>query len=427
MTSNGPIAGTPGRSGGRKRDSFMRSWRPDLQGGEAETAVFGGVVVSEHPQLVNSRLSNRRWVKFRRPKKLMLCLGSCLLTLLVLEICLRLYGYDRLRALHNGEHLILQPSAHPILKYELAPGASSWAWGANVTINSRGFRGAEPATGHYGGYRILILGDSIAFGNELEVEATFSHKLQQQLLKSMDCEVLNFGIGGYDSLQEVALLEYRGLEYKSDLVVVAYCLNDAGIASANLEFLETLQSLTTSHLYLSRLVQFVSERLERAKQKTWTMYRNTPLVFRREHEQQIADIGDDDNELLALMAGVVPVYPSNWYGDPDRIGRLRFAFQWLQELSSENGFSVLVMIIPWLDSGSEGYRHTTAHRIVELEAQRVGFDTIDLTGQFMQAGVENLRIKSRDPLHPNEAGHSIIAQELLKYVRSHTKRMLHPQ
>jgi len=88
-------------------------------------------------------------MKDRLPKNLVLCLVSFFFILLVLEMSLRLYGYDRLSALRNGREMILQPSTHPILKYELRPGASGWAWSANVDINSHGFRGPEPLPGTY--------------------------------------------------------------------------------------------------------------------------------------------------------------------------------------------------------------------------------------------------------------------------------------
>lgn len=309
------------------------------------------------------------------------------------------------------------------MQYELIPGTAGWAWETNVVINTHGFRGPEPTPGRYPGFRILFLGDSITFGNFLDLEATFAHQLMQRLLlEAKDFDVLNFGVGGYDTLQEVALLEDRGLNYYPDLVVVTYCLNDAGIASANLQFIEKLQTRQQNPLFRLRLVQFVAERLDRIKHKRWQNHKNDPAVFRREYAQQIETIGDDETELLELMKSVPASHPSEWYGDRDRIGRLRFSFQWLSQLSRQQGFSVLVMIIPWLTGDPETYPHATAHRIVELEARRVGFDILDLTQPFMRAGAENLRRKPGDLVHPNEAGQAIIAEEVSRYVRAQAKK-----
>ena len=368
--------------------------------------------------------------KHGRLKNVILLLVSFFLTFAALEIFLRLYGYEGyhpLERLRNGRELVLKPSTHPILKYEYTPGATGLAWGANVTINSHGFRGIEPSRDDYAGYRVLILGDSVTFGNYLELEATFAYK-SQRLLSSdtQDFEILNFGVGGYDTLQEVALMEQRGLKYHPDLVVLAYCLNDAGIVSVNLEFIEKLQGFAKNPLFRLRLIQFIAERSDIIRRKFRSRYEN--IFFCRENEQWIDKISDDEDELLSLMESAPDSWPSSWYKDHCRIGRLRYAFRWLNELSRENGFAVSVMTIPLLTGNSGEYPLNAAHRIIELEARRAGFDTIDLVEQFMQSGVEALKIYPQDLIHPNEAGHSIIAAELAKHVRaSAKKRYVHSQ
>ena len=350
-------------------------------------------------------------------KNVALVLVSCIAILACCEIALRLGGYDPMRGLRDGRELILRPSSQPDLKYELNPGASGQAWGTRVVINSHGFRGPEPRQDKRPGYRILILGDSIAFGNFLSLRETFAYQLQQLLFAdSQDAEVLNFGVGGYDTVQEVALLESRGLQYEPDLVVVTYCLNDAAIVSANLKFIEELRARERNVLYRLRVVQFVAEKLDIVKHKTWVDHKNDREVFRREYGHQIDPIRDGETELLALMDEAPPVHPSKWYGDRDRVGRLRFAFRRLSELSRQAGFSVVVVIVPWLIEGGGNYPYTTVHRIVELEARRAGFATIDLTGRFVSAGIGNLKRHPRDYLHANEAGHAIIADELMRYI-----------
>lgn len=358
-------------------------------------------------------------------KKVLLCIVSCLVTLLMLEMLIRLYGYDPLRNLRKGRELILQPSTHPNVKYELTPGASGRAWGADITINSRGFRGPEPVPGRFPGTRIIVLGDSITFGNFLPIESTFASQLQQLLrVEAQNVEVLNFGVGGYDTLQEVALLEFRGRQYHPDMIVVGYCLNDIGIVSLNLEYMERVQARQANLWSRSRLVQFVSHKLDMYRLQNWSNYKNSHAVFRREYAQQIDTISDDETELLALMESVPHEHPSVWYKDRDRVGRLRFAFRHLRNLSIEDGFTVLVVIMPWLTGNPDVYPHSAVHRIVALEARRAGFATLDLTEEFMQAGVENLRIDHQDLIHPNKVGHTIIADALSTYIRTQAKKAL---
>jgi len=348
-------------------------------------------------------------------KKLALSAASFLITLLALEIGLRLYGYNPLGDWRNDREYILRASAYPDLKYELTPGATGDFSDTSITINSQGFRGPEPSSSPPG-LRIIVLGDSIAFGNSVRVEDNFPSQLQQRLHSdNRDVEILNFGVGGYDTLQEVSLLEIRGLRYHPNLVVVAYCLNDISIASTNLQEIEWRRS-PRNFLYVSRLAQFVSTSIEKIRLKRWLSHMNQPDVFHREYEQQIDTISDDEVELLKLMKDA-PTYPSTTYhGDRDRVGRLRFSFRKLAKSSRENGFRGVVMIIPLLLGDAATYSHRTAHRIVEMEARRAGFDTVDVTDGFMRVGVENLKTEFGDIIHPNRRGHAIMADVLSEYV-----------
>ena len=366
---------------------------------------------------------NRRLFQMRGHylKKIGLSAASLLITLIALEIALRFWDYNPLKDWREGREFVMRPSAYPELKYELTPGASGGAWGTDIKINSQGFRGPEPSR-NPSTHRVIVLGDSIAFGHNLPVEDTFSFQLQQRLVAhGRDVEILNFGVGGYDTLQEVSLLEIRGLKYHPDLVVVAYCLNDISIASADVEHIKRMQPSHSSFLYESRLAQLISVNIETIRVKNWLKHMNEPQVFHREYENQIDPISDDESELLALM-NQAPKWPSTtWYGDRDRVGRLRFGFRRLSRISKENDFPVVIMIVPLLLDNGGAYSHRAAHRIVEMEARRAGFDTIDLTDEFMRTGMENLKSSLGDIIHPNKVGHTIMADSLSAFIGEHLK------
>ncbi len=352
--------------------------------------------------------------------KIAVSTASFLLTLMALEIGLRLYGFNPLRDWQSGREYVLRASAYPDLKYELTPGTTGGSSDTDIKINSQGFRGPEPSSSP-SGRRMIVLGDSIAFGHFMLWEDTFTSQLQQRLYSgNQDVEILNFGVSGYDILQEVSLLEIRGLKYHPNLVVVAYCLNDISIDSTNLEHIEWRRS-QRSFLYRSRLAQFVSTNIEKIRIKRWLSHMNQPEVFHREYERQIDAISEDEVELLNLMENA-PRWPSTTlYGDRDRVGRLRFSFRRLASSSRENDFLVVIMIVPLLVGDAGTYSHRTAHRIVEMEARRAGFDTIDLTDAFMRAGMGNLTTEFGDIIHPNRRGHAIMADLLSEYVLNHLK------
>ena len=131
-----------------------------------------------------------------------------------------------------------KPSNNPIIGSELKPNVEEKFDGypiklprvTTVKINSDGFRDKEYSIEKLNNtFRIIVLGDSITFGWGVENNETFSEILEDKLNSlnnGINYEVLNFGVHGYNTLQEVELLKEKGLKYKPDMVIVGYYMND---------------------------------------------------------------------------------------------------------------------------------------------------------------------------------------------------------
>ena len=109
----------------------------------------------------------------------------------------------------------------PELGWSLRPGAtaSSKATGQKVdyVINSLGFRGDETtAAKPEGTFRIVVVGDSHAFGFGIPQQGTFSYLLQGYF---KNVEVLNLGVSGYGIDQYLLRLRRDGFPLKPDLVI----------------------------------------------------------------------------------------------------------------------------------------------------------------------------------------------------------------
>ena len=353
--------------------------------------------------------------------RLGLVLGVLVAAAALLEVGVRLFWRDpnelALARLSDGKEMIVRRSDLPGLEYELTPGAEGWAWEAEVRINSHGMRGPEVEQAKGERYRIAVVGDSIAFGNLLPEEAAFPYQLERLLNEDEDrYEVLNFAVGGYDIVQEVASVEHKVMGFRPDLVVLAYSTNDVGIVSMNAEYLTRLKEHQQSFFFGSHLFRFIDRKLGRARLAEATTQVNRAAVFRERYRDSIDPIGEDETRLRELMASVPNQATIQWYRDDFRIGRIRHALGELARLRERGGFEVVVLVIPWLNWGDDGYPYGMVHEIVAMEAARAGFPVVDPIEELARHPVESLRIKDGDYAHPNELGHGILADALRAYV-----------
>jgi hypothetical protein len=95
--------------------------------------------------------------------------------------------------------------------------------GETITINDRGYRGARHAArAEPGVTRVVMLGDSVAFGSGVSDAETFSALLDAR----PDVEVVNLAVDGYGTDQALLRLEREGLAYGPSLVVLNFCVRN---------------------------------------------------------------------------------------------------------------------------------------------------------------------------------------------------------
>jgi GDSL-like Lipase/Acylhydrolase family len=157
-------------------------------------------------------------------------LASTLVGLVVAEVATRLIF---------GNSIVLFPRYFTTAHYDgvtlrrLIPNSTFWhtsvdgSW--EFRTNARGFRDdkdykyEKPA----GQRRILVLGDSHTQGYEVRQSSTFAKVLERRLRhKGLDAQVLNTGISGFGTAEELMFLEHEGMKYHPDMVVVAFYGND---------------------------------------------------------------------------------------------------------------------------------------------------------------------------------------------------------
>lgn len=123
-------------------------------------------------------------------------------------------------------------------------------------IHGSGFRGNAPSTtpGTPGVERLVLLGDSYAFGFGVPTEETLAYRLARE--GETPREVLNFAQMGWNTSHEVEAYSTLAPEYAHDTVVLGFTFNDIEAAPIIVEnprlFLAFTQFTSLHHLaYLS--------------------------------------------------------------------------------------------------------------------------------------------------------------------------------
>jgi lysophospholipase L1-like esterase len=157
-------------------------------------------------------------------------LGILAGTLVLIEIVFRFFppaGLTREVLVRGGNPAQLMIAPHPYIGYTLSPRFDR----PLLHHNSLGFRGPEIArVKKPGTMRLICLGDSSTYGFSISRdERTWPMRLQMYLNRvgsPTPFEVINAGAPGYSSFESLAMLEFRGLELRPDIVVVYLGFND---------------------------------------------------------------------------------------------------------------------------------------------------------------------------------------------------------
>lgn len=257
------------------------------------------------------------------------------------------------------------------------------------SVNSWGYRDVEHSVAKAPGVtRILVLGDSITFGLRVErFSDTFPAKLERNLKAAgVSAEVINFGVCGYDTGQELELLKRRGLALQPDVVMVAYCMNDhVGISD---DVLVPLLQRARGDAILGkpRLGRF----LARSAFYRLVRYRLIPDAARsRSAESMLKSYSRAD-------------------AVPGALGEL-------SRLQGEHDFRALVVVFPFLDH-LDHYAHGSAHGSIRGLCEQNGLPVLDLLPAFQScAGSDTERIAA-DLFHPNADGHTCAADAIARHL-----------
>ncbi|MFL2770108.1 MAG: SGNH/GDSL hydrolase family protein [Rhodospirillaceae bacterium] len=119
-------------------------------------------------------------------------------------------------------------SDDPEIGHRHIPNTQAYLMGVNVKINADGLRD-DPTSLASDELRVLMLGDSITLGwgvpHAQTVSAYLERNLESRLGQPVD--VINAGVGNYNTAMEVAWFFKHGIVYEPDVIILNVFINDA--------------------------------------------------------------------------------------------------------------------------------------------------------------------------------------------------------
>jgi hypothetical protein len=243
-----------------------------------------------------------------------------------------------------------------------------------------------------GTFRILVIGDSFAWGAGVHSDDAFPDRLQRRvdrLGSERRIEVVNWSRPGWNTSYEWKVTGYRLPRLQPDLIVIGFCLNDAEPSGERRHELQ--------HGVRRRKLRSAWAR---------SLARHSVLF------ETLAASWENVRQTRAVRA----YYPTI-FADEESWGQCVRALGRFQDYAVEHRIPLLVMVFPVFDGQvDEEYPYRAQHLQLEAAAAERGIAVLDLLRAFEGMDTRRLAVVPFTDPHPDEIAHRIAADELFDYL-----------
>lgn len=270
-----------------------------------------------------------------------------------------------------------RPSDDPLLGHEHRPNASAHLQNVDIRINEYGLRGGPLKPLAPGERRILFLGSSITLGWGVPENETMTALIEEKFRKDgIEVQVLNAGIGNYNTARYAELFLTRLTELKPTDIVINYFINDAEILPPG------GGNFLLRHSQLAVTLWIAANRL----------FGQTGMGNLEAHYRAVYDPrAKGYQEMLAAL---------------DRI----------KAYADAHGIRVYLAITPDVHQLTNYPFRYIHERMAQVAAER-GFTFIDLYRPFEHEDPAQIWAMPGDP-HPNARGHRLMADALYPVLKN---------
>jgi lysophospholipase L1-like esterase len=327
--------------------------------------------------------------------------------LVVAEAALRVLGPSRAVSQPRGLYEF-RPDRKWL--YGLRPGAEGTVermGNVHYRANADGFRDRVYARPKPPGvFRVVVLGDSIAFGFGVDEQETFPKVLEAlaEGASEQRVEVVNLGVSGYNAYTEAALLADVGVTYEPDLILVQFCVNDLNDPTLHFD------RHTLMHMGAIPDEAYPDPSLRRAPQAapSWSLLACRSSRVCSAFDDLLLAWRSSSAEDAEMQAALAPVD-----GRPGPVWHwLEARYLEMAATAETAGADFAVLAFPYRGQLRGNAPHPVQQRLLEL-ADRNGWVLVDPLAEFREssrAGEELLF----DLWHPTPAGQRVAAQKALE-------------
>jgi len=283
----------------------------------------------------------------------------------------------------------------------------------DVLLNKRGFRDYDyDYSKPKGKKRIVVLGDSFAMGYVMSLKDTFSKQLETKL---PNYQVINFGIAGYSTDQELLILKTEGLRYEPDIVLLALFMDD--ILYNNVDY---IKECAKPRFFIDDKgeLSLINRKLPLIKNRShfFTFLRKSWFALRA--KLALAKFGVD------AKLGWFNIFDKKFYG----LGGYEITLHLIKEfqkICSLHNAKFIIMIIPCKDQlyrvdffKSRRLSLALPQHILTNFCKKNDIPYLDLLPLFLKRQ-EKDRLYFQYDFHWTILGHTIVADEILNFLKYH--------